>query len=198
MLLTLIRHGEVTGRAQVLRGRSDDALSEHGYQQMQSIVETIQQPITAIVCSPMQRCLTFANAWSTQKKLSLHVIDNLREIDFGDWDNLTLQEAETHDPQCFHLFKHDTDQWLPPNGEPYQQFRARVRQSLQEIIATHSKHVLAITHGGVIRAMLAELLQLSTHSAARIGIPLAGLCQLWVDEQGVGSLLRLNWLGESC
>lgn len=198
MLLTLIRHGEVNGRSQVLRGRSDESLSEHGYQQMQTVVDTVQRPIHCVVTSPMQRCHHFAKEWSTQNNKPLHILDALREIDFGDWENLTLQEAEAHDPQCFHMFKHDTEQWQPPNGESYQQFRARVRQSLQEVIAINSKHVLAITHGGVIRAMLAELLQISPLSAARIGIPLAGLCQLWVDDNGTGSLLRLDWLEQSC
>ncbi|MES1196063.1 MAG: histidine phosphatase family protein [Steroidobacter sp.] len=198
MLLTLIRHGEVNGRAQVLRGRSDDMLTEYGYQQMREIAKTIQPDISAMATSPLKRCHDFASVLSEQCQLPLHVINELREIDFGKWDNLTLSEAEAHDPQCFHAFKHNTGEWQAPGGEHYQTFRLRIRNALQHILLMKTSHVLAITHGGVIRAVLAECLQLSPASAARIGVPLAGLCQLWIDENGSGSLLRLQWLEKPC
>jgi len=198
MLVTLIRHGEVTGRAQVLRGRSDDALIERGYQQMHDIVATIEPAITTIACSPLRRCHAFAIALSETRQLPLEIISDLREIDFGDWENLTLAEAESRDPECFDMFKHQTEHWCPPNGESYDHFRQRARSALKQMIVIDTKHLLAVTHGGVIRALLAECLHLSPASAARIGIPLAGMCQLWIDKQGVGSLLRLNWLDAPC
>ncbi|HEX2586409.1 MAG TPA: histidine phosphatase family protein [Steroidobacteraceae bacterium] len=198
MLLTLIRHGEVNGRKQVLRGRTDDVLSDYGYQQMRDIITTIQPDVTVIATSPLKRCNDFASSLSAERQLPLHVMNELREIDFGEWENMTLPEAEAHDPRCFHTFKHDTAQWQPPGGEPYSALRKRVRQALTQIIELKSSHVLAITHGGVIRAMLAECLEMTPASAARIGVPLAGLCQLWIDDDGKGSLLRLQWIERPC
>lgn len=201
MLLTLIRHGEVEGRAQVLRGRSDPSLSEYGRQQLQRSIASVDTEITAVACSPMRRCREYAEHYATQSQLPLQVIDTLREIDFGDWEELTLREAEANDPACFAQFKHDTANWCAPNGEAYAKFRSRVREGLVELSSIDSKHVLVITHGGVIRALLAELLQLTPASAARFGIPLAGLCQLWLDDDNPtsgGSLLRLHWLEPPC
>lgn len=122
---------------------------------------------------------------------------------FGDWEELTLAEAEAHDPACFAQFKHDTHNWCAPNGEAYAAFQIRVRNALTQINSMPTKHLLVITHGGVIRAVLAELLQLSPASAARIAVPLAGICQLWLDEpepHGTvkGSLLRLHGLDTPC
>ncbi len=197
MLLTLLRHGDVEGRAQVLRGRSDPTLSSHGVQQLQQALGSLQPAITCIASSPLRRCIEFARDTAQQHQLPLHVIDTLREIDFGDWEELTLQEAEAHHPACFAQFKHDTANWCPPNGESYARFRERVRSGLTQLRTIQTSHLLVITHGGVIRALLAELLQLTPASAARFGIPLAGICQLWIDEQG-GSLLRLHWLEAQC
>ena len=197
MLLTLIRHGEVAGRAQVLRGRSDPALSAQGHVQMQQIVDIIQPAISLVVTSPLQRCHLFAETYCEQQNLPLHINNDLREIDFGDWEELTLAEAQIHDPACYEQFQHDTLQWQAPNGEAYAAFRIRVRAALEQMRAMNT-HTLAITHGGVIRAILAECLQLSPASAAHIGIPLAGMCQLWLDEHGTGSLLRLQWLEPHC
>ena len=197
MLLTLLRHGDVEGRAQVLRGRSDPVLSSHGAQQLQQAFDSLQPNITCIASSPLRRCSEFSQRIAHQHDLPLHVVKTLREIDFGDWEELTLQEAEANDAACFAQFKHDTEHWCPPNGESYAQFRQRVREGLAQLRAIQAAHLLVITHGGVIRALLAELLQLTPASAARFGIPLAGICQLWVDEQG-GNLLRLHWLEAAC
>jgi alpha-ribazole phosphatase len=201
MYLTLLRHGEVEGRAQVLRGRSNPPLSTQGWIQLQRVWSITTPAITHLACSPLQRCHAFAHAQATQHQLPLTPLDDLREIDFGDWDNLTLAEAKTRNPDCFARFKHDTENWQPPNGEAYGAFRARVRRAITSLQNIPASHLLVITHGGVIRAMLAELLNLTPDSAARIGIPLAGYCQLWLeadDNTPRASLLRLQWLDSVC
>jgi broad specificity phosphatase PhoE len=197
MLLTLLRHGEVEGRAQVLRGRSDPVLSGHGRQQLQRSMDSIQPAITHLACSPLRRCHEFALQQATLLQLPLQIVNSLREIDFGEWEELTLKEAEARDPDCFATFQHDTAHWCAPNGEAYVAFRARVREGLAQLRGIDTQHLLVVSHGGVIRALLAELLQLTPASAARFGIPLAGICQLWLDERG-GSLLRLHWLETPC
>lgn len=204
MILTLLRHGEVEGRAQVLRGRSDPLLSEYGQQQLRRAVDSIDTPVTALACSPLQRCKRFAHQQAEALQVPLSIIDSLREIDFGAWEELTLQEAEAHDAQCFARFQHDTVNWCPPNGEAYAAFRIRVRDGLRQLCNVSTSHLLVITHGGVIRALLAELLDLSPASAARFGVPLAGIAQLWIDDAARhnepirGSLLRLHWLESFC
>lgn len=204
MLLTLLRHGEVEGRSQVLRGRSDALLSAYGFDQLQRVFDTLDAQPTVLACSPLRRCAAFAEQQSSLLQLRLHSVEQLREIDFGDWEELTLHEAQTRDPECFAQFKHDTTNWCPPNGEPYATFRQRVRSGLQALCSLRATHLLVVTHGGVIRAMLADLLDLSPASAARFGIPLAGLAQLWIDDNDLendpirGSLLRLHWLEPHC
>jgi alpha-ribazole phosphatase len=204
MLLTLLRHGEVEGRAQVLRGRSDPMLSAHGFGQLQRVFDTLDTQPTALACSPLRRCAAFAELQSSLLQLPLHSIDQLREIDFGDWEELTLNEAEANTPENFARFKNDTANWCPPNGEAYAEFRQRVRSAVQTLCSLRASHLLVITHGGVIRALLAELLDLSPASAGRFGVPLAGIAQLWIDDKGLhsdpvrGSLLRLHWLESPC
>ena len=206
MLITLLRHGEVIGRPQVLRGRSDPALSAQGHEQLQRAWQTFTPDITHIVSSPLQRCSSFATQQAQQQQLPLTIIDTLQEIDFGDWEELTLDEARAHHPDCFARFQHDTWNWCAPNGEAYVEFRMRMRQALLQLQSIATRHLLVITHGGVIRALLAELLALSPSSAACIGVPLAGFCQLWLDDgysnKPAGapgaSLLRLQWLEPTC
>jgi alpha-ribazole phosphatase len=197
MLLTLLRHGEVAGRAQVFRGRTNTALSAHGEAQMQIAAQCFATPpVTALLTSPLQRCFGFAQHYSTQHHAPLKVVEELREIDFGDWEELTPDEACTRDPECFAQLKHDTQNWQPPQGESYLTFRQRVRAAIKMIADIQTiqaaDHLGIITHGGVIRALLAEYLQLSATSAARIAVPLAGSCQLWLDKEQGAQLLYLS------
>jgi alpha-ribazole phosphatase len=202
MLITLLRHGDVEGRTQVLRGHSDAPLSLHGWEQLHRVWSVTTPAVTHIASSPLTRCYAFAHKQATRHQLPLTLLDDLREIDFGEWDNLTLAEAATRDPDCFARFKHDTLNWQPPSGEAYVDFRARVRRVIPALQQTDAVHLLVVTHGGVIRALLAELLDLTPDSAARIGMPLAGFCQLWLDDAGDhlahASLLRLQWLDPVC
>lgn len=205
MLITLLRHGDVHGRAQVLRGHRDEPLSDTGWRQLQRVWDASTPAFTHIASSPLQRCLAFASQQATQHALPLTTLETLCEIDFGDWDGLTLAEAKAYNPDCFTQFEQDTFNWQPPNGESYRAFRLRVRSAIHTLHATQAHHLLVVTHGGVIRSLLCELLGLSPDSAARIGVPLGGYCQLWLDDapfagQDVprASLLRLQWLDPIC
>jgi broad specificity phosphatase PhoE len=189
-----------SSHAQVLRGRSD-----YRYPHMACATATAVDSIdTASPHWPARRCnaLRVAPAAGQYIAVPLHQIDALRG-DFGDWEELTLHEAQTRDPKCFEQFKQDTANWCPPNGEPYVAFRQRVHLGLQALCRLRTTHLLVFTHGGVIRALLADLLGLSPASAARFGVPLAGIVQLWIDDDNWsepvrGSLLRLHWLGSPC
>lgn len=197
MLLTLLRHGEVVGRPNVFRGRSDPLLSAAGNSQLAGAARCfITPPVTALLTSPLQRCFQFAQYYSTRYHVPLKVVEELREIDFGDWEDLTSEEAGARDPTCFAQLKHDTDHWCPPQGESYAEFRQRVRVALAGIndiqTSQAADHLGVVTHGGVIRALLAEYLQLTANSAARIAIPLASSVQLWLDKELGPQLLYLS------
>lgn len=98
-------------------------------------------------------------------------------------------------------------QCMPPNGEPMQSFTSRVDTIWQEIIEQLQNHhannnfasrqgtdpeisnALVFTHGGVIRYLLAKVLQLpipGTLHMTNIDIPYGALIhiQLFIDPQG--------------
>lgn len=197
MLLTLLRHGEVAGRAQVFRGRSDAALTQQGRLQLQQAAAKYwsMPAIDAVLSSPLQRCVEFARSYSRQRDIPLLLLDELQEIDFGEWEEMTPDEARQHDAECFQQFETATESWCAPQGESYAAFRARIRRALHAIDSFGQQHAYGhlgvVTHGGVVRAMLAEYLQLSAASAARIAVPLAACCQLWLDAQRGAQLLWL-------
>jgi alpha-ribazole phosphatase len=160
--IDLLRHGE-TSLSHTLRGSTDDALIESGWQQMRQTVEqTLQQDPKAlvwdaIISSPLQRCRVFADELALKLKLEVVLDTNLQEMHFGDWEALTTQSIYATQPELLAQFWEKPSQFSPPNAETLQQFHVRINQAIQQI-QIYMQHkqferVLVVTHGGVIKLL---------------------------------------------
>ncbi len=178
MILDLLRHGE-TEQGGGLRGRIDDALTASGWAQMRAAVGDAR-PWTRLVSSPLQRCAAFADELAARLALPLQLESGLRELDFGAWEGRSAAELMETDSEALGLFWNDPYAFTPPGGEPLTAFEARVLDALERLYRQFAgEHVLLVTHGGVMRLLLAR---------AR-GLPREQLLQV---EVGHGALRRLT------
>jgi alpha-ribazole phosphatase len=192
-LATLIRHGEVDGRAFVYRGRSDPPLTQRGWAQMERAASALETPrIERLLASPSRRCRDFAERWSKRCGVPLEIDAGLREIDFGEWEELTPDEARMRDPACFARLQTNAAEWRPPRGEHYSDFELRVWIAFERLCSSTTAHVGVITHAGVIRALLCRTLTLSPASAQRIVIATGGACRLSCEPDGRAWLVALQ------
>ena len=146
-----------------------------------------EQPWQQIISSPMRRCLAFAQHLQQTYTIALEQNDGLRELSFGDWDGQPISTIHQQTPEQLKQFWHDPFSFTPPNGEPMQHFCQRIEQAFEQIIKAHQgQHVLLITHGGVIRILLSQLLQTQQLSLFRFDVPYASLSRIHIyhDEQG--------------
>ncbi len=157
--LDLLRHGETT-LSHTLRGHLDDALTEHGWLQMQS---TILQYLDAqvhwdvIISSPLQRCQNFAAVFAKQLELPLIFNAEIKEMYFGDWEGRSTQIIYENEPELLANFWQFPTQYHAPNGESLNQFQQRVLHGFNEIYVQMQQHnwnkALIVTHGGVIKLL---------------------------------------------
>jgi broad specificity phosphatase PhoE len=111
--------------------------------------------------------------------LTQTILPGLREVDFGDWTGYNWREVR----EKFGVHPYD---WLDeiergavPNGENGVQFRARVETCLFKIIREHPGQTVAVfSHGGVIRMMLAILLDLPLPKTNAFEIEYASVTQV--------------------
>jgi broad specificity phosphatase PhoE len=184
--LTLVRHGCVEGRSRVFRGRTDCPLSAAGVQQMDAVCDQlrVRRP-DIILASPMQRCREPALAMAERLAVPVRIVPDLREIDFGEWEELSPAEAAVRWPREAAELYSEPDTVTPPGGESFREFRERVVGALGRLLAEYaSGHVVAVTHAGVIRVMLAHLLALETKQAMGFELQPASCCVLLIEPDG--------------
>lgn len=179
--LDLLRHGE-TELGGGMRGSLDDALTDIGWAQMRAAVAEAG-PWDLIVSSPLQRCARFAEELADRLALPLSLEPALQELHFGDWEGRSAAQLMETDEQGLGLFWNDPYGFTPPNGEPVAEFATRVLAAVDRLHQAYAgKRVLLISHGGVMRLLLAK---------AR-GLPREQLLQVTV---GHGALLAINVAG---
>lgn len=173
--IDLLRHGDVQGGA-CFRGERDDPLSPLGWEQMRRVTaDAGSTGWTRIVASPARRCADFARELSDGHNLPLTLVDAFRERAFGDWEGRPVAEIPVDDLQRFWT---DPVGYTPPRAEPFADFRARVLAAWHDLLDRHDAHTLLITHGGVIRVLVAEVLCMSDAGLLRLEVPHACLTRL--------------------
>ena len=168
--IDFLRHGEVSGDS-YYRGSTDDPLTKKGWEQMDTAI--ITQSWEHIISSPLIRCADFAQQASKLNNTVLSISNNWQEIDFGDWEGKTAQQI---DQNSLILFYQNPLKNTPPNAEPYSSFLCRINCAWDELIKTYrGKHILVITHAGVIRSLFNLHLNIPANKLFNIKVDHASL-----------------------
>lgn len=197
-VVTVLRHGQVAGQPYVYRGALDERMTQQGMQQVRAVVTRLTRQSTApafdpIASSPACRCLEFARAYAGETGAALQVLDDMREMAFGDWEGLTPETAAQRDPQLHALFRATAGNVAPQGGETTLQLQARVAAAWDAWLhGSGGGHRLLVTHAGVMRALLMHLIGLPHAHAYRIALPEAAHFQVSVLAGEAPILLNLN------
>lgn len=144
-----------------------------------------------VYCSDLLRCReTLAYLTPSLEKSTIYD-KRLREMNFGDWEGCTYEQLK--DKELYRSWIDDPDAVTPPGGESWKQFEVRLCSFWSELGQAAAevprplpevklpRRVLIVTHGGVIREMLAHTVPGVTFRNAESPSP------------GTATLLRLLW-----
>jgi alpha-ribazole phosphatase len=173
--LILVRHGQTDySSARRYCGFSDPPLNPDGIRQARRLAAALRDlSIDRVYASDLARAqqtarLVFADAPVEQTA-------DLREMNFGLFEGLTYEQIMEKYPMRYREWVDHPERVKPPHGEGLRDLQKRVRGKIASILARHEGQVVAVvTHGGPVRIVLGDALQLD-------------VTRFWNIQPGLGS-----------
>ena len=152
MKIYLIRHGETYANVEKRYvGFTNTALTEKGKGQIKELRKKLSKlTIKKAYCSPSTRTKKTAELLG----LNYETEENLREMNFGILEGMTYNEIMEKKPEVGRQFFSEWESYQVPGGESYLKVRERVKEFINIL---EDENTLVVTHGGWIRAFLAEI-----------------------------------------
>ncbi len=154
-LISVVRHGQTAhnvGRR--FQGWLDVPLNEVGREQARRVAARVAQlvpPVTRLYSSDLLRTRQTAEAISAALGLPIIPAPELREIHVGEWEGLSMDEV---DSQALSLWPYVA----APGGESLAEVGARVRPFFENVLPKEGEHVLLVSHGAALTALLCGVL----------------------------------------
>lgn len=159
--LIIVRHAESALNLQNrIQGHTDSGLTPRGVMQARRLAVRLGKfHVDRVYSSDLGRA--YSTVLEVRKFISKPVIRDplLREIHLGEWEGKSPEEVDR-------LYNKGYQRWLLrpsgcriPGSETLAKFRKRVTGRIRQIAReNHGRHVLVVTHGGVITALLSDWL----------------------------------------
>jgi alpha-ribazole phosphatase len=170
--LWLIRHPEPAAAAEGrCYGSLDIGLSTNGARQAHAIAAALaDERFSAIYTSPRRRCTETARILRGACPCPVQEVDALREMDFGSFEGRSYDEIAALYPDLYRQWMLHPTQVQFPGGENFSQMSTRVLEATGRLVERHQGESIAfLTHGGVIRIILADVLGMPSKNIFRIG-----------------------------
>ncbi|MBU1001072.1 MAG: histidine phosphatase family protein [Proteobacteria bacterium] len=163
MRLGLMRHAETLWNRELrIQGQGESDLSPEGEAQALTWGKTLAgRGYTRLLASDLGRAVQTAQLINLTLKLPLDTDPRLREQDWGQWVGRTLPDLQTNSDG--ELQRQEAASWdfRPPRGENRKEVLARATAALSDAARQYPEEcILVVSHLGVVRCLLYDLLRL--------------------------------------
>lgn len=119
-------------------------------------------PVPLVVASPMLRTRQTADLVADRLGVEkVHVDEEWRECEFGEWEGLTLAEIGERYPQQMEQWFASTS-FRAPGGESLDEMTARIAAARDRLVTEHQGRIIvAVTHSMPVRALVRMALEAS-------------------------------------
>ena len=154
----LVRHGKVLGEA-ALNGKTDVLVDASLQDEICAAITALPFKVDAVATSPLRRCHDLAERVAQSQSIPLQSIDELQEMNFGNVDGVPFDLLSGQWESLESFWKDPANHQLA-GAESLQAFHQRVIQGWSQLISYTNDNTLLVTHGGVIRMILAHCLDI--------------------------------------
>lgn len=188
----LLRHGQTEHSARrVYSGQANPSLTDIGQEQARRAAAALAEMghIDVIVASPQARAQETAQACADALGIAREDIvteDGFREVDFGDFEALSRQDAQQRYPEEFEAWQASAAT-APPNGESLASLHRRVTRARLRVQERYEgKTILLVAHTTPIKSVIRQGLHVSAEVFKHLFLDLASISVVeFYGEMGV-------------
>ena len=152
------------------------------------------QPV-AVYSSPLGRAVKTAEAIAKHFDLPVQIHLGLADIDYGDWQGLSPEEARQRWPEQIDRWYNHPELARIPNGESLADLRQRAMQTIHELAGKHPNDTIALVgHTVINRIILLGVLGLGNKRFWKIK---QDTCAINVFEAEAGDFFLVS-LNDTC
>jgi probable phosphoglycerate mutase len=193
--IVLVRHGSVPGiEPERFRGGSTFQLTERGIEEARRTARRIAQHWrpAMVYTSPRQRCIDTGRFIAERCAAPTRVLDDLFDLDYGEWTDRTHEEIRAAQPVQYRLWKTQPHLMRFPGGISLQDVAMRVADALRYVVATHPDGtIVMVGHDSGNRSLLLHLMGLPLSAYWRLQQSPCNISEITIGDDGA-TLIRMN------
>ena len=189
-----VRHGQTDANLKKQYcGQTDVDLNCKGLKDAVSVAKVLKSAsIDAIISSDMKRTIKTAELINQYHQLKIELMPEFREINFGRFENLTFEEIGRKYPEEKEKMIQEKINYNFLEGESLTQLHLRVTKAFNKLLEEKTdENLLIVSHGGVIRMILTEILSGDLNNYWSIEVDNTRISTI-VDHEGFLYLKNLN------
>lgn len=193
--IMLIRHGEtewnILGKFQ---GSTDIPLSNEGIRQAFMLKERLKSDFDYIFSSPLKRAYETAKILCDESGKQISIAEEIREINFGEWEGLTVKGIAEKYPDIFNEWRNDKREGKFCGGDMSTlNASIRAKNCIMEIANRHKgKKIVIVAHGGIIKAGLIGIFEWDMSMYHKIALGNTCVNTITFNDDMKPALLGLN------
>ena len=160
--IVFVRHGRTSWNQDYrYQGRTDIPCDAEGWEQTRKAASRLAawEP-EAVFSSPLVRARCLAQTLTESLGAEAPRVDEaLTELDFGDWEGLTVQEIQERYQEAYSRWRLAPFDSSPPGGERAEEIEGRIGAFLREARLDRFARCVVVGHGYSLRVLAALLLQ---------------------------------------
>jgi broad specificity phosphatase PhoE len=186
--IILVRHGETNyNTSEIFRGRVDVPLNEHGIRQAELLGEYLsKEKIITVYSSPLRRAVRTAEAIAGRHSLDVNVVNDLNDIDCGEWQGLTLKEVQQRYEEIYQDWVDTPEQVRLPGGESLEDVKNRALPFVQDAVdQCRTGTLVLVSHRVVNKVLICALLGLTNSFFWNFQLDTGGISRFHYDGNRV-------------
>jgi|Deesub1362A_J573_1020465.scaffolds.fasta_scaffold13552_3 alpha-ribazole phosphatase len=196
----LVRHGETLWNAEKkYLGLTDIGLTKNGLSQAERLAQRLEgEGIEVIFTSPLLRAKETASLIAEKLNVPVEVWEELREVHFGEWEGLTYEEIRGKYGDLINKWMENPSAFSIPGGDSWEEINKRAERFLKRVQERKEEIALAVSHGGLIKAIFARVLHMRPPDFTSFLIGNGSLSAIGFHGRGIYRNTHAIFINDTC